>query len=206
MTEKLQKCRSRDFAKHFVDRWMNENLHGGQSMTQVKNTISDYLDKNFGQWKYVLIIYPPLNGEDWHWTNYDVHRFRHHGHNIVLHFLPPSNSKACKDPAPIEWCSNHKRDTSVKYGFYCTHNNSNAHRWYNWIKNHPEYFGDISALTVFQGKYLDLAGQDVCLKEISIERCSSGSVCKHFVPLIHLGKVISGKSREKRYTMTIIYA
>ena len=203
MTEKLQKYRSRDFAKHFVDRWMNENLHGGQSMTQVKNTISDYLDKNFGQWKYVLIIYPPLNGEDWHWTNYDVHRFRHHGHNIVLHFFPLSYSKSCKDPAPIDWCSNHQRDTSVKYGFYCTYNNRNAHEWYNWMKNHLEYFGDISALTVFRGKFLDLAGQDVCLKELSIARCS-GSQCKRLErPLIDLFQESLSKKRD---TLTIIYA
>ena len=80
-------------------------------MTQVKNTISDMLVKKFGQWKYVLVVYPPHQGGHKHYSNYDIKRFRHHGHNIVLHFLPPSNSKACKDPAPNKWCGNRERPT-----------------------------------------------------------------------------------------------
>ena len=98
-------------------------------MTQVKNTISDMLVKKFGQWKYVLVVYPPHQGGHKHYSNYDTKRFRHHGHNFVLHFLPPSNSKACKDPGVVI-----VRD---QHGFYCTNNNIDAHEWYKWIKNHP---------------------------------------------------------------------
>ena len=171
MTEKLQKCRSRNFAIGFVDRWINLAVLDGESMTQVKNTISTFLDKTFSQWKYVLVVYPPHNGIDRHYTNYDVRRFRFFGHNIVLHFLPLSYSKACKDPVPVKWCSRYKRIPNSEYGWYCTHNNVNTHAWYNWVKNHPQYFGDISSLTVFRGNNFALAGQDVCRKVLSIELC-----------------------------------
>ena len=174
MTDKLQKCRSRNFAIGFVDRWMNLNVPDGLSMEQVKNTISTFLDKTFGQWKYVLVLYPPHNGGDQHYTNYDIRRFRFYGHNIVVHFLPRiQNSKACKDPEPIKWCSNHEKDYSgwSKNGFYCTFNDVDAYKWYNFIKNHHGYFGHLSALTVFRGNDFALAGQYVCLKQLSIERC-----------------------------------
>ena len=189
MTEKLQKCRSRDFAKYFVDRWMNENLGGGElSMTQVKNTISDFLDKNFGQWKYVLIVYPPHHGGHKHWTNYDIKRFRHHGYNIVLHFLPPSNSKACKDPPPIKWCGDNKT-VRKKYTFYwgrlsCTQNNQDAHKWYNRIKKHPNDFGHLSALTVFQGKNFALKAQNVCEKILSIKTGSRACMIRYCDPIV----------------------
>ena len=170
MTEKLEKCRSRNFAIGFVERWIDLAVQDGESMEQVKNNISTFLDKTFGQWKYVLVVYPPHNGGDRHYTNYDVRKFRFYGHNIVLHFLPQfQNSKACKDPIPDKWCSNHSRDTRAKYGFYCTHKNVNAHEWYNWIKNHLEYFGYISVLTVLQGHSFALAGQHVCAKTLSVK-------------------------------------
>ena len=168
MTDKLQKCRSRNFAIGFVDRWMNLNVPDGLSMEQVKNTISTFLAKTFGQWKYVLVVYPPHNGGDNHYTNYDIRRFRYHGHNIVIHFLPQfQNSKVCKDPAPVKWCPNHTHSikyTSIHASIYCHKNNVEADNYYNYIKNNPGYFGHISALTVLQGHSLALAGQDVCLK------------------------------------------
>ena len=109
MTQKLQKCRSRNFAIHFVDNWMNLKIKGG-SKKNITNTISKYLAETFSQWNYALVVYPPHHGGHKHWTNYDIHRFRHDGHNIVLHFYPLSDSKACKDPEPIKWCNNHRRD------------------------------------------------------------------------------------------------
>ena len=168
MTEKLQKCRSRNFAIGFLDHWINLAVQDGESMEQVKNTISTFLDKTFSQWKYVLVVYPPHNGGDNHYTNYDIRRFRFHGHNIVLHFLPQfQNSKVCKDPAPVKWCpthtSHHKR-LCTENRCFCHNNNFDAYKWYNLIRNQPGYFGHISALTVFQGHSLAFAGQDVCLK------------------------------------------
>ena len=173
MTQKLQKCRSRNFAIHFVDRWMNKDLKGG-SKTHIKNKISNFLAEKFSHWEYVLVVYnPPYHGGHQHWTNYDIHRFRHYGHNIVLHFLPPSNSTACKDPkAPTKWCSDYERDR--RRGFLCRNINDDAHEWYNWIKNHPDDFGHLSALTVFRGKDFTLkAPHNVCQKILHILICNS---------------------------------
>ena len=152
-----------------------KGLKGG-SKTDLTNTISKKLDETFSQWEYVLVVYPPHHGGHKHWTNYDIHRFRHYGHNIVLHFLPTSDSKACKDPAPLKWCNNHRRDSR---GFHCTQNNNDAHEWYNWIKNHPEYFGHLTALTVFRGKDFTLKkAPNACQKIISIETEPATSHCR----------------------------
>ena len=193
MTQKLQKCRSRNFAIFFVDRWM-KGLKGG-SKTDLTNKISKKLDETFSQWEYVLVVYPPHHGGHKHWTNYDIRRFRHDGHNIVLHFYPLSDSKACKDPEPLKWCNNHRRDPK---GFHCTHNNNDAHEWYNWIKNHPDYFGHISALTVFQGRDFVSAGRNVCQKIISFE---TGQAF-----LFSCGPIQCFDFPAKTVPLTIIYA
>ena len=173
MTQKLQKCRSRNFAINFVDEWMNLNIKG-ESKKHITNKISKYLAETFSQWDYVLVVYPPHHGGHKHWTNYDIHRFRHYGHNIVLHFLPPSNSTACKDPkAPQKWCSG-DYETDRRRGFYCRNKNDDAHEWYNRIKNHPNDFGHLSALTVFRGKDFTLKAHKACKKILNIE---SNEVC-----------------------------
>ena len=172
MTEKLEKCRSRNFAIGFVERWIDLAVQDGESMEQVKNNISTFLTKTFGQWKYVLVVYPPHSGGDNHYTNYDIRRFRFYGHNIVLHFLPQyQNSRVCKGLfVPDKWCPTHKKRLCNKYRCFCPNGNVNADHYYNWIKNNPGYFGHISALTVLQGHSLALAGQDICLKYIKIQR------------------------------------
>ena len=172
MTKKLQKCRSRKFAIHFVGHWIDSNIKRGKK-TQIKDAISKLLAEKFSQWQYVLVVYQPHKGGHKHWTNYDIQRFRYYGHNIVLHFLPPSNSKACKDPPPKKWCGDNKT-VRKKYFFYwgrlsCTQNNQDAHKWYNRIKKHPNDFGHLSALTVFQGKNFALKAQNVCEKILRIK-------------------------------------
>ena len=176
MTMKLQKCRSKNFANSFVEGWLNLALKDGLSRIQVKNTISNFLGKTFGQWKYALVVYPPHHGGHKHWTNFDIRRFRFHGHSIGLHFLPLSKSKVCKDPEPIKWCSNlefwQQKMRFHLHDFYCTHNNEDAHQWFDWIKNHPGYFGHLSALTVFRVKKESdfvLAGQNVCKKTLEVQ-------------------------------------
>ena len=183
MTKKLEKCRSRKFAKHFVGRWIDLNIKEG-TMTQVKNNISKCLTDKFSQWQYVLVVYPQHHGGHKHWTSYHVHRFRHYGHNIVLHFLPPQNSKSCKDPARDKWCRNWgpcNNSRIVKPGFQCKDDgDDDAHEWYDWIKNHPKDFGHLRALTVLQGKRLAFSGQNVCRKELKIEKeiWKNGSICR----------------------------
>ena len=176
MTLKLQKCRSKNFANGFVEQWLNLALKDGLSRMQVKNTISNFLGKTFGQWKYALVVYPPHHGGHKHWTNFDIRKFRLHGHSIGLHFLPLSQSKVCKDPEPIKWCSNlefwQQKMRFHLHDFYCTHNNEDAHQWFDWIKNHPGYFGHLSALTVFRVKRESdfvVAGQNVCKKTLEVQ-------------------------------------
>ena len=176
MTLKLQKCRSKNFANGFVEQWLNLALKDGLSRMQVKNTISNFLGKTFGQWKYALVVYPPHHGGHKHWTNFDIRKFRLHGHSIGLHFLPLSHSKVCKDPEPIKWCSNlefwQQKMRFHLHDFYCTHNNEDAHQWFDWIKNHPGYFGHLSALTVFRVKRESdfvVAGQNVCKKTLEVQ-------------------------------------
>ena len=41
---------------------MNTAFKGEVSMTQLKNTTVNLLDESFGHLKYVLVIYPPLQG------------------------------------------------------------------------------------------------------------------------------------------------
>ena len=61
-----------------------------------------------------------------------------------------------------------KKTSLLDTDFYCTLNNSNAHEWYNWIKNHPNYFGHLSSLTVFQGKHFVVIGQNACIKILNV--------------------------------------
>ena len=199
MTEKLHKCRSRKFAIHFVGHWIDSNIKRGKK-TQIKDAISKLLAEKFSQWQYVLVVYQPHKGGQKHWTNYDIQRFRHYGHNIVLHFLPPSNSKVRKDPAePDKWCS-HWGPLWGEHGDpkQCKDNNDDAHEWYNWIKNRPKDFGHISALTVLRGNNLALSGQNVCRKELSIEtkQDQMPAVCHYCIP----------KSTVEYKILTIIYA
>ena len=37
-----------------------------------KYSISDMLVKKFGQWKYVVVVYPPHQGGHKHYSNYDI--------------------------------------------------------------------------------------------------------------------------------------
>ena len=91
-----------------------------------------------------------------------------------------------------------KKTSLLDTDFYCTLNNSNAHEWYNWIKNHPEYFGHLTALTVFRGKDFTLKkAPNACQKIISIETEPATSHCRllfcyNFPP--------------KEVALTIIYA
>ena len=172
MTKKLEKCRSRNFAIGYVNHWMNLAFKGEVSVTQVKNTMSSMLDKKFDQWKYVLLIYPPHVDRGYtYWTNFHLQRTEFHGHNVALHFLPLSHSKSCKDPEPKKWCSDFILASNPKYGFYCNKpNHVDAHKWFDWMNNHPNYYGQLSAVTAFHIKHekYALVGDNACDKRLRV--------------------------------------
>jgi len=140
MDSKLDTCKSESFAIEYVSNWIDENI-GDESTSETANKIFNMVEDKFSHLKATVAAYEA----EWPGTfNFDLHKFEHHGKDIVVELVSSGYSSNCVCPR-WNWtrkCDGHRfgstRQTFEKYrGKRMMNGRPKYHAVASFRKSHP---------------------------------------------------------------------
>ena len=85
---------SRSTVARHVKQWIQQNVLDYFSRKFTRTLIRNMMKREFPNWYYIVLVYPPHHGFEHHITNFDVTLFREGGKNIVVALN--KKSQTCK--------------------------------------------------------------------------------------------------------------